>query len=473
MKDPYSVLGVDRNASSRDIKKAYYQLAKKYHPDVNKEEGAETKFQDIQSSYEVLSDDKKRKQYDQFGAAAFDQSGGGGGPGGPGSDGPFNPFGNFSGFEGFNFGGGQGQAFDFEDLFGAFTGRGSRSRGGGGGGMMHYKGDDIEVLAHITLEDAAAGKTIQVKYSTLDECGTCHGSGLKEGKSKKTCSSCGGTGSQVHLMQGGFQMASTCGVCKGTGVVIPRDSQCGTCGSQGVVQTAKSESVEVPPGIADGMRLKVTGAGDAPPVLSGPNIHRSKGDLYVRVRVKKHPKFVRSKSDLEYAAAIPMTTAALGGRIVVPTLLGVASGLQLNVPAGTQPGNTVTIPEQGMPVLNRRGVYGDLKVTFKVETPRPRSDKAVSLLEELAKELGDTTAKVTKPAASSTGSTESTGSDAASQGSPDASSSHSTSPNGAEESGDNSGFLKNLFNRITHHDETSKHDSNKDSDKGSKNKKDQ
>lgn len=454
MKDPYQSLGIDKNASSKDIKKAYYQLAKKYHPDVNKESGADQKFQDIQSAYELLSDENKKRQYDQFGAAAFDQSGGGGPGGAGGSDGPFNPFGNFSGFEGFNFGGGgRGQSFNFEDIFGAaFGDMGGAGRGGGrrgGGGMMHYKGDDIEVLAHVTLEDASTGKKLQVKYATLEECGTCHGAGLKPGHKKNTCQACGGSGSQVHLMQGGFQMASTCGACKGSGVTIPRGSACDTCGSQGVVQTSKTTEVEIPAGIADGMRLKVAGAGDAPPVQSGAGIHRSNGDLYVRVRVKPHSKFTRSKSDLLYTATIPMTTAALGGKIEVPTLNGRA--INLNVPQATQHGATITIPEQGFPILNRKGLHGDLKVTMNIKTMRPQNANQIALLEALAKEMGDTTARITNPPPPST--TE------------DDSKPASSDDHGPE----HKSFLKNLFNRMTHQNDSEHKDNDKN--KGTSEKK--
>lgn len=455
MKDPYKSLGLDKNASSKDIKKAYYQLAKKFHPDVNKEKGSDEQFQDIQNAYEVLSDENKKKQYDQFGAAAFEQGGAAGNSGGGGGgDGPFNPFGNFSGFEGFNFGGGSAggaHGFNFEDIFGAFAdmgGAGGRGRGRGGG-AMHYKGDDIEVLAHVTLEDAASGKTVQVKYTTLDECGTCHGSGLKSGKQKSTCQSCGGTGSQVHLMQGGFQMASTCATCKGSGVVIPRGSGCDTCGSQGVVQASKNTQVDIPPGIADGMRLKVAGAGDAPPIQSGAGVHRSNGDLYVRVRVKPHNKFQRSKSDLLYSVQIPMTTAALGGKIEIPTLLGRAIGL--NIPQATQHGSMFTIPEQGLPLLNRKGVHGDLKVTVNVKTLRPSGVNQTALLEALARETGDKTAKITNPPPPPP--TE--GGEHHSDMDADDSNSHQ-----------HKGFLKNLFNKMTHHnDDKSNNETNENNSK--------
>lgn len=454
MKNPYNVLGVDRKASAKDIKRKYYELAKKYHPDVNKEDGADKKFQEIQSSYEILSDEEKRRQYDQFGAAAFEPGAGGasGGSGGPGqsSDGPFNPFGNFSGFHGFDFGG--GQSFKFEDLFGFGDmggGAGRRSRNS----MMHYKGDDIEVMAHITLEEAATGKAQKVEYATLDQCGTCHGSGLKSGHKKQTCSACGGSGSTIHLMQGGFQMASTCGVCEGTGVTIPRSSQCGTCHAKGVVQKTRVTEIDIPAGISDGMRLKLAGEGDSPAVLSGSNIQISKGDLYVRIRIKPHPLFKRSQNDLLYSASIPITTAVLGGKVDVPTLGG--RKLQLHVPRATQPGSQVTIHGQGFPVLNQRGIQGDLKVTFDVKIPRPEGSAQMALFEALADTLGDSTAKRTgavKMFSEESASEEGKSLDNSCNSSANESSEKPSDSLSSENSGKD-GFFKNLMKKITHHDE--------------------
>lgn len=459
IRDPYSVLGVDSKASAKEIKRKYYELAKKYHPDVNKEDGADKKFQDIQSSYEILSDEEKRRQYDQFGAAAFDQGNGPSGQGGQSSDGPFNPFGNFSGFQGFDFGG--GQSFKFEDLFGF------GDMGGGGAGrrsrntMMHYKGDDIEVLAHITLEEAATGKAQKIEYATLDQCGTCHGTGLKSGHKKQTCSACGGSGSSIHLMQGGFQMASTCGVCEGTGVVIPRGSQCGTCHAKGVVQKTRVTEVDIPGGISDGMRLKLAGEGDSPAVLTASNIHISKGDLYVRVRIKPHPLFKRSKDDLLYSAPIPITTAVLGGKIEIP-VLGGGQKLQLNVPRGTQSGSQVTIHDQGFPVLNRRGMKGSLKVTFDVKIPRPEGTAQLALFEALADAIGDNTAKRTGAIKIFEDEEDKGNGNANTKG-------NTTEPNESDnkETGEgcgsstenntsSNGFFKNFMKKITHQDDKNK-----------------
>jgi molecular chaperone DnaJ len=442
MKDPYSVLGIDRNASAKDIKRKYYDLAKKYHPDVNKEDSADKKFQEIQSAYEILSDDTKKKQYDQFGAAAF-EGGAAGGPGGAGfggSDSPFNPFGNFSGFQGFNFGGqsGAGATFNFEDLFGFGDAAGTRRGAGGrGSGFVHYKGDDVEVVTRITLEEAATGKAQKIDFSTLDQCGTCKGSGLKAGKKKDTCPGCGGTGSTIHLMQGGFQMASTCGACDGTGVVIPRGAHCPSCHAKGVVKKNQSTVVDIPAGIADGMRLKLAEEGDSPTVLTASNVRTTKGDLFVRVRVKPHTDFKRNNSDLLYNASIPMTTAALGGKLEIPTLSG--QKIKLNVPSGTQPGTSTTIHDHGMPVLNRKGMFGDLKVTYDVRTLRPETATQTALLEALADAFNDKTARRVDP---------------------------SWKPNDdaaepTDEGAPKEGFLKNLFKKLTHGEENAKKEDDK------------
>lgn len=425
MEDPYKILGVDKTASAKDIKKKYYQLAKKYHPDVNKEDGADKKFQQIQDSYELLSDETKRAQYDQFGSAAF---GGAGGPGGPGNaSGPFNPFGNAGGF-GF---GGQGGSINLDDLFSAFTGgAGGGFRGFGGAesararpGPQLYKGDDIEIVQSITLEDASTGTTKNVKYSVVDECGTCHGSGLKAGKTSETCSACNGSGSTVHLMQGGFQMASTCHTCGGSGVVIPRSSQCSSCHGEGVVQEMKTYNLDIPAGVADGMRLRVGGEGDSPVVRKSADVRTQRGDLYVRVHVKENPNFIRNKSELIYSAEIPMTTAVLGGKVPIPTLGG--ARININISPGTQHGDHITIPDQGMPMLNRPNVKGDMRVNLKVRIPRAQDATQTMLFEALADSLGDKQAKRIYPPISEV----------------------------REDEHDQSqpGLLKRLFNKLTNH----------------------
>lgn len=381
IQDPYKALGVDHSASASDIKKKYYQLAKKYHPDVNKEPDAQKKFQDIQESYDILSDASKRRQYDQFGAAAFEQGAG------PSDGGGFhsNPFAGFSGFGGF--GGFDAGGATFNDFFKSFTG-GAQSRTSQSAQV--FRGDDLETVVNITLEEAASGVAKTVKYSVLDQCNTCNGSGLKPGKHTETCGACHGSGTTVHLMQGGFQMASTCASCGGSGVIIPRSSRCGTCHGEGTVQTPKSYTLDIPIGAAEGMRMRVTGEGDSPEVRKSEGVYTQKGNLYVRINVLSHSLFERVQNNLIYTAKIPMTTAALGGKVQIPTLSG--TKLQINVPAATQSGNVITIPNQGMPSLGGT-TTGDLRVKLEVETLRPTDATQTILLEALADALGDKQAR--------------------------------------------------------------------------------
>lgn len=391
VQDPYKALGVDKSASASDIKKAYYKLAKKYHPDINKEDGAEKRFHDIQGAYEILSDAEKKQQYDQFGSAAFDQNGnsayggGGGNPFGGGS-----PFGNAQGFGGFG-------NINFEDLFGSAFGGAGRGRGGGRGGSSYvteYRGDDIEVVKYLTFKEAIFGvQNTKVNYSVLDSCGTCKGSGLKEGKKKSTCSACGGTGSTVHYMQGGFQMASTCMSCEGSGVSINPSDACGSCRGDGVSQANKSTEVDLPPGLSDGMRLRVSGEGDAPKVTTGPGIRIQKGDLIIRMRVKPDPRFKVSGSDIICKTNIPYTTAALGGQVEIPTVDG--PSVRLRVPSGTETGSTLSISGKGVPIRNNINNRGDLKIEFTVKIPKPDGAAQTALLEALADSIGDNNAKRT------------------------------------------------------------------------------
>lgn len=400
--DPYRTLGVDKNASAADIKKAYYGLAKKYHPDTNKEATAKEKFAAAQSAYEILSDEQKKKAYDSYGAAAFDSSGGfnpnaGAGPGG-------NPFagggGGFGGFGGF--GGAQGaggfQDINFEDLFGAFTG-GRRGRGGGGGGRNPLQeeilvGDNIEVQTNISFLDAARGVKKEINITPLVECGTCTGSGLKKGAKRAECKACGGTGQRVTSM-GGFHMSATCSACGGSGFAIPRGSSCSSCAGDGAVKERKTISIDIPGGVEDGMRLRVNGEGDAPltgQAMSSGTIRGQKGDLYVLIRVASDPKFKRNGADILHTATLPLTTAVLGGEIKVPTLDG---EVMVKVPTGSGTGDRVTLSGMGMKVLSggRRSGKGDLKVEFKVSMPKYLSVNQRTILEMLADEMGDKNAK--------------------------------------------------------------------------------
>jgi molecular chaperone DnaJ len=384
-KDPYKTLGVNSSASASEIKKAYYALAKKYHPDTNKDAGAKEKFTDAQSAYELLNDPQKKQAWDSYGAAAFDQGAG------------FDPSGaaNAAGGPFQGFGGGFGSAFNFEDLFGAFTGGARRGRGGRQSAYQEeiLVGDNIEVQTNISFMEAAKGVSKDIHITPLETCGTCKGSGLKKGAERQQCTRCNGTGTRIHVMQQGFQMASTCETCGGQGIVIPRGSECNTCSGSGVVRRRKTVRIDIPGGVEDGMRLRVSGEGDAPPTgaAANPSARSQPGDLYVFIRVAPDARFKRNGADVLYTASIPLTTAVLGGEVRVPTLDG---EVKVKVATGTGTGDKITLAGMGMKRIGGRGsASGDLKVEFKVQMPKHLSVNQRTILEMLADEMGDKTAK--------------------------------------------------------------------------------
>ncbi|ODA78022.1 hypothetical protein RJ55_06625 [Drechmeria coniospora] len=426
-KDPYNALGVSKSATAAEIKKAYYGLAKKYHPDTNKDATAKDKFADIQSAYEILSDPKKKEQFDQFGTAGFDPSGGGA----PGGD----PFGGAGGpFGGFGAQGGFGGGINFEDIFSAFTGQQGPFGGRRGGRANPFQqeilvGENIEVQASITFMEAAKGTSKTISITPQVACGTCTGSGLKAGTQKSPCKACNGTGTRLHFMQGGFQMASTCGTCDGTGSTIPKGSECRTCSGNGVVRERRTITVDIPAGIEDGMRLRVDGAGDAPPTgrTAESNARVQRGDLYVFVRVAKDPRFTREGSNILYTASIPLTTALLGGQVSIPTLDG---AVNVKVATGTNTGDKITMSGMGMKRLgSRRGGSGDLRVEFKVNMPKYLSANQRTIVEMLADEMDDKSARRVMNVSSKGSSV-----DPSSQGS------HK-----------DEGFLKSMWHNLTNH----------------------
>ncbi|KAI5922580.1 hypothetical protein F4810DRAFT_257534 [Camillea tinctor] len=429
IKDPYKALGVDKSATSSDIKKAYYGLAKKYHPDTNKDPTAKDKFSEIQSAYEILSDPQKKEQYDQFGAAGFDPNG----APHPGAGDPFGGAGNpFSGF-----GGGFGANINFEDLFSAFTGgKGSPFGGqhGGRGSFETFVGENIEVQTHISFMEAAKGTSKTITIHPMVSCSTCSGSGMKPGTKRSSCYTCGGTGNQVHFMTGGFQMASTCSTCRGTGKTTPRGSECRTCAGNGAVRERKTITVDIPAGIEDGMRLRLDGEGDAP-ITGGTADHNAKiakGDLYVLIRVAPDQRFKRVGSDILYTASLPLTTALLGGEVTIPTLEGEVT---VKVATGTNTGDKISLPGKGMKKLGaRRGGSGDLKVEFRVTMPKYLSSNQRTIVEMLADEMGDKTARrimnIKWPAPTSPGE---------------------ASKDDDPASHQNEGFLKSIWHNLTNH----------------------
>ncbi|ORY32306.1 hypothetical protein BCR39DRAFT_523853 [Naematelia encephala] len=360
-KNPYETLGVDKDAKTGDIKKAYYALAKKWHPDSNKAKGAAEKFHEIQNAYDILSDDTKRQAYDQYGAAStqegFDPNAfGRGGAGG------------FGGFQGFGdaFGGRGGNAGDlFESLFGGAFGGGGGSNPfapGGGGRSRPMRGDDLEATVTLSFLEACNGATRKLTITPIVDCAPCSGSGLKPGEKKTQCATCRGTGQQTFQVQGMF-MASTCQTCGGAGTAIPRSARCTSCEGVGRVKTRKEVDVEIPAGIEDGMKVKIPGMGDMPLSASGPA-----GDLLVRVNVKQSPVFRRQGTNLYHDAKVPLHIALLGGRIRIPTLEG---EVEVRVREGTQNGEEAVLKGRGVKSVYGLGRdRGDLVVAWRVQIPR-------------------------------------------------------------------------------------------------------
>jgi molecular chaperone DnaJ len=358
-RDYYDVLGVPKNASDDDIKKAYRKLAMKFHPDRNQgDEGkkAEEKFKEAKEAYEMLSEPQKRAAYDQYGHAGVDPNAagmGGGFRGGP------------EGFGGF--------AEAFGDIFGDIF-NGGRRGGGGGGGPQVYRGSDLSYAMEITLEEAANGKDAQIRIPTWDSCDTCHGTGAKPGTSAKTCTSCNGAGT-VHMRQGFFSIQQTCPHCHGSGKVIPEP--CTTCNGAGKIKRQKTLEVKIPAGINEGMRIRSAGNGE-PGTNGGPP-----GDLYIEIRIKEHDIFERDGDDLHCTVPVSLTTVALGGSIEVPTLGGKA---EIELPEGTQHGKTFRLRGKGIKGL-RSSYPGDLYCHISVETPVKLTEHQRKLLKELDESL--------------------------------------------------------------------------------------
>jgi molecular chaperone DnaJ len=331
-RDFYELLGVDRDADGATLKSAYRKLAMKYHPDRNPgDEAAEAEFKEISQAYDILSDPHKRSAYDQYGHAAFE---GGGGPGG--------------GFD-FNFTSSFADVFD--DLFGEFVGGGRHRR------SSARRGDDLRYNLEVEFKDAYNGKKVEIRLPTSANCEECDGSGAEPGSSPVSCPTCQGVG-KVRQQSGLFTIERTCPKCGGAGKVI--DNPCKGCGGAGRVQRDKTLSVNVPPGVEDGTRIRLSGEGEAG-LRGGPP-----GDLYIFLSVRPHPIFRRDGENLFCRIPIVMTTAALGGSIEVPTPDGGQAAVK--IPEGTQSGRQFRLRGKGMPHLRGKGT-GDLYVEAVVETP--------------------------------------------------------------------------------------------------------
>lgn len=348
-RDYYEVLGVSKTASKDEIKKAYRKLSKQYHPDLNKEAGADEKFKEIAEAYEVLSDDTKRAQYDQFGHADPNQGFGGG-------------------FGGGGFGG-------FEDIFSSFFGGGRRSDPN-----APRKGDDLQYRMNISFEDAVFGKQTEIEIPKEETCETCHGSGAKRGTDPKKCDTCSGTGQinqAVDTPFGRMVNRRTCSSCSGTGKIIVE--KCNSCHGAGTVQKRKKIKVNIPAGVDDGQQLRVAGQGE-PGINGGPA-----GDLYIVFRVREHEYFEREGDDIYYELKLTFPQAALGDEIEVPTIHG---KVKLKIPAGTQSGAQFRIKDKGVKNVHGYGT-GHQYVIVKVMTPTKLTEKQKQLLRDFAEASGD------------------------------------------------------------------------------------
>ena len=369
--DFYDVLGVSRDASEEEIKKAYRKKAAKHHPDVSDDDDAEERFKKIQKAKEVLTDEQKRQQYDQMGHDRFTQAdkrgatGGGAGPGGAGG-----PFGGA---------GGAGGAGGFEDIFNQFFGGGGRGRGGGGGNRPR-QGRDLKTGLTIDLEEAFHGATKEVTLTRPTECDTCDGAGHPPDADVETCPQCNGRGQVQQVQQtplGRVQQTSTCPRCEGEGELYSED--CADCGGDGVVREEATLSVEIPAGIRSGQSLRMEREG-APGENGGP-----KGDLLIEVDVDVGDRFERDGDDLRVNEAISFPQAVFGDTVEVETVDGT---VEMDVPAGTQSGETFRLQGKGMPRLRRRG-RGDLYVQVAVVVPESLNDEQREALEAFAEAGGE------------------------------------------------------------------------------------
>ena len=341
--DYYELLECERNADGATIKSSYRKLAMKYHPDKNAGcKDSEARFKAISEAYDVLKDPQKRAAYDRFGHAAF-QNGGGGGGGAQ-------DFGGFSDI--------------FESVFGEFM-----NGGRGGGRQQQRRGADLRYDMEVTLEEAYHGKATEITVDVSAQCDTCHGSGAKPGTHASTCRHCNGHG-KVRAQQGFFVVERACPVCQGSGEIIA--DPCPDCRGEGRIEKTKTLSVNVPPGVDEGTRIRLSGEGEAGSRGAPP------GDLYIFLHVARHPIFEREGTTLFARAPISFTTAALGGSLSIPGLDGVKH--EIKIPAGIQSGKQLRQRGAGMPVLQGRG-HGDLVIQIDVETPTRLSTRQRELLE--------------------------------------------------------------------------------------------
>ena len=354
-KDYYEVLGVSKTATDEEIKRTFRKLAKQYHPDINKEPGAEEKFKEIGEAYAVLSDANKRRQYDQFGHAAFENGGSGGG----------------TGFQGFNMG-----DIDLEDILGDLFGGGFRGFSGFGGSSRASsrpsKGEDIRVVLNLTFEEAAFGCEKDVKLNLTSECSRCKGKG---GFNEKTCRTCGGAGKvleQAQTIFGYMQTQKTCPDCKGRGKTY--ETICDECHGKGVVEKVKTLTVTIPEGVDEGYQLRLSGKGNAG-LNGGPN-----GDVFLEFKIKEHPLFERDGADIYLEVPVTITDATLGCKKEIPTLYG---NIILEIKAGTQNYTKLKIKGKGIKLPNSIS-KGNMYAVVNIIIPTKLDRKQKALLQDLA-----------------------------------------------------------------------------------------
>lgn len=374
-KDYYKILGVSKDATDDELKKAFRKLAKENHPDAQHDEAskkqAEIKFKEINEAYSVLSDKTKRAQYDRFGSN-FEQAGFGG-QGGYYSNG-------FGGFDFSGFGNGMGVDIDLDDILGSVFG------GGFGGGFNSSKkqgptkGADLRYNMNISFEEAAFGTTKQINITRNEKCSTCSGSGAKPGTNLVTCDKCGGKGkvqTTQNTIMGTFSTVKTCDKCGGTGKVIP--TPCETCSGKGTIRKTRKIDIKIPAGIDNGQAISLRGEGDAGK-KGGPA-----GDLFVVVNVLSHPIFKRKGYDIYADIKVPYTKLVLGGTIKVPTL---EEDSEINIPEGTQVGSTFKLKDKGIPNIHGKG-RGNIEYTINVDIPKRLNDKQREILKQFADLMGE------------------------------------------------------------------------------------
>ena len=367
-KDYYEILGVSKDASDDEIKRAYRKMAKKYHPDANPDnkEQAETKFKEVNEAYSVLSDSNKRAQYDRFGSN-FEQAGFGGA-------------GGFGGFDFSGFTGGMGVDIDLDDILGSVFGGGFGGFGGSTKRTGPQKGADLRYNMSISFEEAAFGAIKEINISRKEVCDICHGSGAKPGTNVKTCDKCNGRGKvQVtqNTIMGTISTVKTCDKCSGEGKVI--ETPCPKCNKKGYVNKTRKININIPAGIDNGQAISLRGEGDCGK-KGGPN-----GDLFVVVSVMPHKIFTRRGFDIFETVKVTYPKMVLGGRIKVPTL---ESEVEFEIPEGTQPGTKFKIRDQGIQNIHGRG-RGNLEFTVEVDIPKKLSDEQRRVINELADICGD------------------------------------------------------------------------------------